>query len=114
MLSGLSVKTGSLSLSIYFAISGDETTMASTSPSFTCIIGPYCVARSLKQRNGGSEIWCRFPIIGSFFGPGGRFTQTGLDFFHLLMKKKIIVRGTIKFHGRRWESIFIFVEKEKI
>lgn len=58
-------------------------------------MGPYRLDNSLKQRKGGEVMRCRFPIIGSVFGPGGIFRQV---FFHFLikMKKKKMIAGKIR------------------
>ena len=58
---------------ISLAISGEETMMLDISPSFRCIRGPYLVAKFLKERWGiEPKIWCKFPMRGSFHGPGGK------------------------------------------
>ena len=50
---------------------GDEMIIAKTSPNWSCIMGPYFLAKSLKHRCGWKKIsWCKFPIRGSFHGPG--------------------------------------------
>lgn len=57
-----------------FAVSGEETTTAPIWPSCRCINPPYLVARFLRMRGAGAEAArrCKFPITGSFHGPGGR------------------------------------------
>ena len=44
-----------------------------TSPNFRCIKGPYILERSLRVWCGNVLLikLCKFPIIGSCFGPGG-------------------------------------------
>ena len=55
------------------AISGDDTMRVETSPNLRCMRGPYFRDRSRREWC-GNEVpikLCKFPIIGSFFGPGG-------------------------------------------
>ena len=71
---GLDAKVTSCVFIISLATSGDETTMVGTCPSRRCINGPWILAKSLSARCGRElASWCRFPIMGSFQGPGGSF-----------------------------------------
>ena len=68
---------------------GDEIIIAKTSPSCSCIIGPYFLAKSLKDRCGREKTrWCKLPIRGSFHGPGGKLWLLALSFRYFPINNK--------------------------
>lgn len=71
-------------------------------------MGPYRLDNSLKQRKGGEVMRCRFPIIGSVFGPGGIFRQVFFHFLIKMMKKKMIVGKIRALVVAMFERICIF------
>ncbi|CAK9166889.1 unnamed protein product [Ilex paraguariensis] len=87
---GLKAKRVSWVFITSFAVSGEETTMVETSPSCRCIRGPCFLAKSLRPRKGREPAnWCKFPMKGSFHGPGGRFETELLDFDPFLLFRRM-------------------------
>lgn len=62
------------------AISGEDTTMVESAPSFMCMRGPYWCESFVRPWWGIAPSWCKFPIRGSFGGPGGNLEFEGLVF----------------------------------
>lgn len=96
-LKGLCAKIISWVAMTSFAIPGEEMTMVVTSPSWRCTRGPYFLARSWSLWCGRDPSkLCRFPMMGSFHGPGGKSVVTRalvLGFFHVLNTMKIKKRN---------------------
>ncbi|KAJ8428827.1 hypothetical protein Cgig2_005892 [Carnegiea gigantea] len=79
-----------------FAASAEETTTVGTSPSLRCMIGPNTLASSRSRRWGGmffAANWWRFPMTGSFGGPGGN--RNFSDFIRSFCMKKSEAKNEI-------------------
>lgn len=73
------------------------------SPSCRCIRGPCFLAKSLMVLWGrGLETsWCKFPITGSFRGPGIGFELLDFDDFFKLLN---IMKRTRRIVKRTWKE----------
>lgn len=70
-----------------------------TSPREMCIMGPYTVANTCRRWCGGVDFdasWCKFPMMGNFGGPGGKFSFLLCDFNEFMIIKMGITRMKIR------------------
>ena len=69
---GLSENDISCVFMISWAASADEATSVGTLPKWTSMSGPYLCEIAWRERCGLDPSWCKFPMIGSFGGDGGK------------------------------------------